>query len=60
MENIVKNLYIYHENTFSIQEFATLEKLYQSKGLAVVFRGLSYAMIVRNSNKKTDDKQGSR
>lgn len=35
-------IYIYHENNFSLQELAILERLYQSRGLSVVFRGDAY------------------
>jgi len=32
-------IYIYHEDTLSLQQLTTLGGLYQSKGLSVVFRG---------------------
>jgi hypothetical protein len=35
-------VFIYHENLFSLQELATIESYFQSKGAAVEFRGIRY------------------
>lgn len=35
-------IYIYHENDFTLQQLAALERLYESKGLSVIFRGPAY------------------
>jgi hypothetical protein len=43
-------IYIYHDDVLSLQQLATLEKIYQSKGLSVVFRGNEY-LIARWNNK---------
>jgi hypothetical protein len=45
-------IYIYHENDFSLQELATLERLYDSKGLSVVFRGKAYLLSMWGSVNK--------
>lgn len=42
-------IYIYHEDNFSLQQLATLERLYESKGLSVIFRGHAYLLSVRDS-----------
>jgi hypothetical protein len=39
-------IYIYHEDFFSLQQLASLERLYESKGLSVIFRGQSYMFSV--------------
>ena len=40
-----ERIYIYHEDSFTHQQLADLERLYQSKGLSVVFRGPAYLML---------------
>jgi hypothetical protein len=37
-------IFIYHEDNFSLQQLAALERLYQSKGLSVVFRGHAHLL----------------
>lgn len=44
-------IYIYHENDFSLQRLAALERLYESKGLSVIFRGQAYLFTVWQSGK---------
>lgn len=45
-------IYIYHESFFSHEQLANLEKLYQSKGLSVVFRGHAYLSSVWRPDEK--------
>ena len=43
-------IYIYHENTFTLQQLASLERVYTSKGLSVIFRSTSYMMSRQPKN----------
>ena len=43
-------VYIYHDDMFSLQQLAALEREYQSRGLSVVFRGNEY-LVARWNNK---------
>jgi hypothetical protein len=44
-------IYIYYEDIFSSHQLAQLELLYESKGLAVIFRGHTYLSNVYNKMK---------
>ena len=44
-------VYIYHESLFTDEQLAELEKLYESQGLAVVFRGPAYFSIERSRDR---------
>jgi len=42
-------IYIYHVTFLSLQERAALERLYESKGLSVIFRGNEYLLFIWES-----------
>jgi hypothetical protein len=39
-------VYIYHEDNFSLQQLAALERIYESKGLSVLFRSTAYLQMM--------------
>lgn len=48
-------VYVYHEYNFSLQQLASLERLYESKGLSVLFRGPSYLNMMWDQKFKTSE-----
>jgi hypothetical protein len=47
-------VYIYHEDSFTHQQLADLEKLYKSKELSVIFRGPEYLAMSWKKNIKSN------
>jgi hypothetical protein len=42
-----RRVYLYHEDSFDLQQLAEIERVYKSQGLSVVFRGPQYLISAR-------------